>query len=162
MGYPLSLLFISINSFILHSSLIWWDIEAEGYTADMRQNWGSVPGSLRACVLNCCTASGCRKIVWNKCYSHFRDGKLKLRDFKQYIQSYTNTVTIKFQILRLISKEGDYFCLGGSGKLNLRMEFDLGLECITVSINVGNWCLLGNIEQSDLVEVCRDLIMAEI
>lgn len=41
------------------------------------------------------------------------------------------------------------------------MEFDLGLECITVSKNVGNWCLLENTEQADLVEVCRDLIMAD-
>lgn len=42
------------------------------------------------------------------------------------------------------------------------MEFDLGLECITVSMTVGNWCLLGNIEQSYSVEVCRDVIMADI
>lgn len=68
-------------------------------------------------------------------------------------------MTTKFQILRLSSfKREDYFCLGGSGKLNLKMEFYLGLECITITMNVGNWCPLGNTEQSDLVEVCRDLI----
>lgn len=75
----------------------------------------------------------------------------------------TNAVTTKFQILYLSGyKRGDYFCLGGSGKLNLKIHFDLGLACIAISKNVGNWCLLGNTEQSDLVEVCRDLIMAEI
>lgn len=68
-------------------------------------------------------------------------------------------MTTKFQILRLSGfKREDYFCLGGSGKLNLKMEFYLGLECITITMNVGNWCPLGNTEQSDLVEVCRDLI----
>lgn len=64
-----------------------------------------------------------------KCYSHFRDTKLKLRDVKQCIQGYTNTFTTKFQILHL----SDFkilldFCLGESGKLNLKMEFDLDLE----------------------------------
>lgn len=68
-------------------------------------------------------------------------------------------MTTKFQILRLSGfKREDYFCLGGSGKLNLKMEFYLGLECITITMNVGNWCPLRNTEQSDLVEVCRDLI----
>lgn len=68
--------------------------------------------------------------------------------------------SFKFYVY-LILKGGDYFCLGESGKLNLKMEFDLGLECITISRNVGNWCLLGYIEQSDLAEMYRDL-MAEI
>lgn len=66
----------------------------------LRQSWESVPGSLWACMLTCYTACR-RKILWGKCYSRFRDTKLKLRDVKQRIQGYTNTVTTKFQILHL-------------------------------------------------------------